>query len=140
MMYIYTTSQFYFISFRLNKCVLQVIIWMSSSINRRRFSGFTLLFQGIQDFILLRGSRTIWNFNHSTFKFYFIHWNWVSASNSHFIIPIFCKPNLWTQDISNYEFCCAMIDLYQGCNSRKVNCGRVYSAYTLKPVLFGRNL
>jgi len=28
----------------------------------------------------------------------------------------------------------------QGCNARKVNCGRVYSAYILKPVLFGRNL
>ena len=28
----------------------------------------------------------------------------------------------------------------QGWNARKVNCGRVYSAYTLKPVLFGRNL
>ena len=28
----------------------------------------------------------------------------------------------------------------QGCNARKVNCGRVYSAYTWKPVLFGRNL
>ena len=26
---------------------------------------------------------------------------------------------------------------YQECNARKVNCGRVY---TLKPVLFGRNL
>ena len=24
----------------------------------------------------------------------------------------------------------------QGCNARKVNCGRVYSAYILKPVLF----
>ena len=29
---------------------------------------------------------------------------------------------------------------YQGCNARKVNCGRAYSAYILKPVLFGRNL
>ena len=28
----------------------------------------------------------------------------------------------------------------QGCNARKVNCGRVYSEYILKPVLFGRNL
>ena len=28
----------------------------------------------------------------------------------------------------------------QGCNARKVNCGRVYSAYILKPVFFGRNL
>ena len=28
----------------------------------------------------------------------------------------------------------------QGYNARKVNCGRVYSAYILKPVLFGRNL
>ena len=26
---------------------------------------------------------------------------------------------------------------YQGCNAMKVNCGRVYSAYILKPVLFG---
>jgi len=30
--------------------------------------------------------------------------------------------------------------MYQGFNARKVNCGRLYSAYTLKPVLFGRNL
>ena len=30
--------------------------------------------------------------------------------------------------------------LNQGYNARKVNCGRVYSAYILKPVLFGRNL
>ena len=30
--------------------------------------------------------------------------------------------------------------LYQGTNARKVNCGRVYSAYILKPVLSGRNL
>ena len=29
---------------------------------------------------------------------------------------------------------------YQGCNVRKVNCGCVYSAYILKPVLSGRNL
>ena len=29
--------------------------------------------------------------------------------------------------------------LTQGTNERKVNCGRVYSAYTLKPVLSGRN-
>ena len=29
---------------------------------------------------------------------------------------------------------------YQGCNARKVNCGRVYSAFILKPVLSGRNL
>ena len=28
----------------------------------------------------------------------------------------------------------------QGCNARKVNCVSVYSAYILKPVLFGRNL
>ena len=28
----------------------------------------------------------------------------------------------------------------QGCNARKVNCGRVYSLYILKPVLFGQNL
>ena len=28
----------------------------------------------------------------------------------------------------------------QGCNARKVNCGRVYSAYILKPVLSGWNL
>ena len=28
----------------------------------------------------------------------------------------------------------------QGCNARKVNCGRVYSAYILKPVFFGQNL
>ena len=28
----------------------------------------------------------------------------------------------------------------QGCNVRKVNCGCVYSAYILKPVLSGRNL
>ena len=28
----------------------------------------------------------------------------------------------------------------QGCDARKVDCGRVYSAYILKPVLFGRNL
>ena len=28
----------------------------------------------------------------------------------------------------------------QGYNARKVNCGRVYSAYILNPVLFGRNL
>ena len=28
----------------------------------------------------------------------------------------------------------------QGCNVRKVNCSFVYSAYTLKPVLSGRNL
>ena len=27
----------------------------------------------------------------------------------------------------------------QECNARKVNCGRVYSAYILKPVLLGRN-
>ena len=27
----------------------------------------------------------------------------------------------------------------QGCNARKVNCGGVYSAYILKPVLSGRN-
>ena len=29
---------------------------------------------------------------------------------------------------------------YQECKARKVNCGRVYSAYILKPVLSGRNL
>ena len=29
---------------------------------------------------------------------------------------------------------------HQGCNVRKVNCGCVYSAYILKPVLSGRNL
>ena len=28
----------------------------------------------------------------------------------------------------------------QGFNARKVNCGRVYSGYILKPVLSGRNL
>ena len=28
----------------------------------------------------------------------------------------------------------------QGYNARKVNCGRVYSEYILKPVLSGRNL
>ena len=28
----------------------------------------------------------------------------------------------------------------QSTNARKVNCGRVYSAYILKPVLSGRNL
>ena len=28
----------------------------------------------------------------------------------------------------------------QGTNVRKVNCGRVYSAYILKPVLSGQNL
>ena len=28
----------------------------------------------------------------------------------------------------------------QGTNARKVNCGFVYSAYTLKPVLSGRTL
>ena len=28
----------------------------------------------------------------------------------------------------------------QGTNARKVNCGRVYSAYILKPVLSGWNL
>ena len=28
----------------------------------------------------------------------------------------------------------------QGTNARKVNCGCVYSAYILKPVLSGRNL
>ena len=39
-----------------------------------------------------------------------------------------------------------LADLYcersmeQGTNARKVNCGRVYSAYILKPVLSGRNL
>ena len=27
----------------------------------------------------------------------------------------------------------------QGCHARKVNCGRVYSAYKVKTVLFGRN-
>ena len=32
------------------------------------------------------------------------------------------------------------ITIYQECNARKVNCGRVYSAYILKPVLSGRNL
>ena len=32
------------------------------------------------------------------------------------------------------------VTLSQGCNARKVNCGCVYSAYTLKPVLSGRNL
>ena len=31
------------------------------------------------------------------------------------------------------------IAVTQECNERKVNCGRVYSEYTLKPVLFGRN-
>ena len=33
-----------------------------------------------------------------------------------------------------------MLRIHQGCNARKVNCGRVYSAYILKPVLFERNL
>ena len=28
----------------------------------------------------------------------------------------------------------------QGCNVRKVNCGREYSAYIFKLVLFGQNL
>ena len=28
----------------------------------------------------------------------------------------------------------------QECKARKVNCGRVYSVYILKPVIFGRNL
>ena len=28
----------------------------------------------------------------------------------------------------------------QECKARKVYCGRVYSGYILKPVLFGRNL
>jgi len=28
----------------------------------------------------------------------------------------------------------------QGTNARKVNCGRVFSAYILKPVFSGRNL
>ena len=32
------------------------------------------------------------------------------------------------------------LDFRQGCNVRKVNCGCVYSAYILKPVLSGRNL
>ena len=31
-------------------------------------------------------------------------------------------------------------DSCQGTKARKVNCGRVYSAYILKPVIFGRNL
>ena len=31
-------------------------------------------------------------------------------------------------------------DINQGCNVRKVNCGCVYSAYILKPVLSGWNL
>ena len=30
--------------------------------------------------------------------------------------------------------------LNQGTNARKINCGRVYSACILKPVLSGRNL
>ena len=29
---------------------------------------------------------------------------------------------------------------FKGCNARKVNWGCIYSAYILKPVLFGRNL
>ena len=33
-----------------------------------------------------------------------------------------------------------ILTLIQGTNARKVNCGRVYSAYILKPVLSGRNL
>ena len=35
---------------------------------------------------------------------------------------------------------CLRATLDQGTNARKVNCGRVYSAYILKPVLSGRNL
>ena len=50
------------------------------------------------------------------------------------------------------KFMCCIILLYysqesynmdtmsQGSNARKVNCGCVYSAYILKPVLSGRNL
>ena len=34
----------------------------------------------------------------------------------------------------------ALYSYTQGCNVRKVNCGCVYSAYILKPVLSGRNL
>ena len=35
---------------------------------------------------------------------------------------------------------CHRLIFSQGCNVRKVNCGCVYSAYILKPVLSGRNL
>ena len=62
-------------------------------------------------------------------------------------------PKSWlvvTNDISSmisfrvlpvtYHKYLAMFLINQGYNARKVNCGRVYSAYTLKPVLLGRNL
>ena len=31
-------------------------------------------------------------------------------------------------------------EFYQECKARIVYCGRVYSAYIMKPVFFGRNL
>ena len=41
---------------------------------------------------------------------------------------------------SEFEITKDYMDCKQGCNVRKVNCGCVYSAYILKPVLSGRNL
>ena len=45
---------------------------------------------------------------------------------------------LMTKKVYCIQF--AIAGWYQGANARKVNCGRVYSAYILKPVLSGRNL
>ena len=42
----------------------------------------------------------------------------------------------WNKTVKLYNF----IERSQGNNARKVNCGCVYSAYILKPVLSGRNL
>ena len=39
-----------------------------------------------------------------------------------------------------YKFLCYKTHFTQGTNARKVNCGRIYSAYILKPVLSGWNL
>ena len=36
-----------------------------------------------------------------------------------------------------YILVCDYDGAAQGCNARKVNCGRVYSAYTLKPFSLG---
>ena len=49
---------------------------------------------------------------------------------------VFCVPGAKF----NAPFSRLVFQLFQGCNARKVNCGCVYSAYILKPVLSGRNL
>ena len=56
------------------------------------------------------------------YNYAYCSFNAVRSNGDEGIVPLGCNDNP------------------QGTNARKVNCGCVYSAYILKPVLSGRNL